>query len=403
MSLSFRQRILLILVGLGTLPTAAALLGWVLTVRSSNPVAAGRTAIEQVGETGRTFLQTVDTMRLRPAERRALAAHVAQLNEAMSRAQQAAVYTRFYTGALALLLLLFGLLVIYASVRLGGHLTRQLSRPIEELIGWTEHIRRHQPLPADRPRRGAPEFASLRTALREMATNLETGRARELEAERLRAFGEVARRVAHEMKNPLTPIRFAVAQLQRTPLADGAEALEVIRAEADRLEQLAREFTELGRLPEGPPALVDLAELLEELCRTSLPPGIDARIETAPGTPQITGHYDALRRAFGNILRNAGEATGGEGRLEIRLAPEGDGASVAVADHGPGIDPAVADRLFEPYVTGKAEGTGLGLTLVRQTIQAHGGSIAARATPGGGATFVIHLPASPAPAETGPA
>lgn len=396
MSLSFRHRILLILIGLGTLPTAAALLGWVLTVRSSNPVAAGRTAIEQVGETGREFLQTVDTLRMRPAERRALARHVAQLNEAMSRAQQAEVYTTYYTGALALLLLLFGLLVIYASVRLGGHLTRQLSRPIEELIGWTEHIRRHQPLPADRPRRGAPEFASLRTALREMAANLETGRARELEAERLRAFQEVARRVAHEMKNPLTPIRFAVAQLQRSPPTDGTEALEVIRAEADRLEQLAREFTELGRLPQGPAAAVDLGELLDELRRTSLPPEVEATISVAPGTPQITGHYDALRRAFGNILRNAAEAMDGRGRLEIDIGPEQDGATVRVADHGPGIDPALAGQLFEPYVTGKARGTGLGLTLVRQTVQAHGGHITAGPTPGGGATFVIHLPAGAA-------
>ena len=98
-----------------------------------------------------------------------------------------------------------------------------------------------------------------------MADALEQGRAREIEAERLRAFRETARRVAHEMRNPLTPIRLAVAQLPASRRAPQQEAIEVLVAESGRLEQLAREFTEFGRLPEGPAAPVDLAELLTEL------------------------------------------------------------------------------------------------------------------------------------------
>ena len=116
-------------------------------------------------------------------------------------------------------MLLAGAAFLYTSVRVGGHLSRQLSRPIEELIGWTGHIQRMEPLPPDRPRRGAPEFEALRQALREMASAIEQGRAREIEAERLRAFRETARRVAHEMRNPLTPIRLAVAQLARSSAA----------------------------------------------------------------------------------------------------------------------------------------------------------------------------------------
>ena len=106
----------------------------------------------------------------------------------------------------------------------------------------------------------------------------------EIEAERLRAFRETARRVAHEMKNPLTPIRLAVAHLARSADArNPGEAIEVLTAEAGRLEQLAREFTEFGRLPEGPAAAVDLAELLEELARTSMPPTMTARLDARPG------------------------------------------------------------------------------------------------------------------------
>src|SRR5205085_939408 len=109
----------------------------------------------------------------------------------------------------------------------------------------TGNIRRHEELPADQARRGAPEFAALRIAFREMADSLEEARRRELEAERLRAFRELARRVAHEMKNPLTPIRFAVSHLRGTATAGQEESLEVLSTESERLELLAREFTEL--------------------------------------------------------------------------------------------------------------------------------------------------------------
>jgi len=391
MRFSFHQRILLILICLGALPTAVAILGWGLTLRASGPAVGPRQALEEVGASGRTLLETVDTTRLSPPERAALTEHATRLNAALGRFQRAEAYGRYYYAGLALAVLLLGAAFLYASVRLGGHLSRQLSRPIEELIGWTGHIRRMEPLPPDRQRRGAPEFAALRTALREMAEALERGRAREIEAERLRAFRETARRVAHEMRNPLTPIRLAVAQLARTAGADQRDAIEVLTAESGRLEQLAREFTEFGRLPEGPAAPVDLVELLEELARTSLPPGMTPRLALDPATPALLGHYDPLRRAFSNILRNAVEACDGTGSIEITAAPEDGGARITVRDHGPGIPPDLEGRIFDPYLTGKAGGTGLGLALAKQTVELHRGSIAVEATPGGGATFVVRL------------
>jgi signal transduction histidine kinase len=248
-----------------------------------------------------------------------------------------------------------------------------------------------EPLPPDSPRHGAPEFAALRTALREMATAMEHGRAQEIEAERLRAFRETARRVAHEMRNPLTPIRLAVSQLARSSTPVTQEAIEVLTAESGRLEQLAREFTEFGRLPEGPAAPVDLVELLEELVRTSIPPTMTARLALDPSTPVLHGHYDPLRRAFSNILRNAVEACGADGELEISARPESGGARVAIRDHGPGIPPELAERIFDPYWTGKEGGTGLGLALARQTVELHQGTIGVERTPGGGATFVVRL------------
>jgi signal transduction histidine kinase len=391
MRLSFHQRILLILICLGAIPTAAAIVGWGLTIRAATPAAGPREALEEVGATGRALLRALDTTDMSRMERDALAAHAATLNSAIGRFQRVETYNRYYYAGLGIAVFLLGAAALYASVRLGGHLSRQLSRPIEDLIGWTGHIRRMEPLPPDRPRRGAPEFAALRTALREMATALERGRAEAIEAERLRAFRETARRVAHEMKNPLTPIRLAVAQLARSPSPSNRDAIEVLTAESERLEHLAREFTEFGRLPEGPAAPVDLCELLEELVRTSVPPTMTPTLTLDPATPVLQGHYDPLRRAFANIIRNAVEACGGEGELEILAAAVPGGARVTIRDHGPGIAPELQDRIFDPYFTGKQGGTGLGLALAKQTIELHEGTVAVEPTVGGGATFVVRL------------
>jgi two-component system nitrogen regulation sensor histidine kinase NtrY len=392
MRLSFHQRILLILICLGAVPTALAMLGWGLTIRSTARAPGARDAIEGVATSGRLLLHTIDSTRLEPAERQALADHATQLNTAIGQFQRADTFSRYYYAGLGLVILLLGAAFLYASVRFGGHLSRQLSRPIEELIGWTGNIRRMEPLPPDRPRRGAPEFAALRTALREMAVELERARSQEIEAERLRAFRETARRVAHEMRNPLTPIRLAIAQLARSAGAEHRDTVDVLVAESDRLEQLAREFTEFGRLPEGPAAPVDFTELLAELARTSLPGGMKARLDLDPATPILLGHYDPLRRAFSNILRNAAEACAGEGELDITAAPDaGGGVRIEIRDHGPGVPAGIAGHVFDPYFTAKAGGTGLGLALVKQTIEMHGGTISLTETPGGGATFLVRM------------
>ena len=135
MRFSFHQRILLTLIGLGALPTAAAILGWGLTIRSATPAAGPRQVLEEVGATGRVLLRTLDSTDLGPRERAALAAHAATLNTAIGQFQRAETYGRYYYAGLGLAVFLLGAAALYASVRLGGHLSRQLSRPIEELNG----------------------------------------------------------------------------------------------------------------------------------------------------------------------------------------------------------------------------------------------------------------------------
>src|SRR2546422_2554286 len=214
-----------------------------------------------------------------------------------------------------------------------GPLSLHLPRPTDGRVGWPRLIRRHMPLPAGPPTRGAPEFEALRQALRELATALDAARERELEAERLRTFREVARRVAHEIKNPLTAMRIAVDQLERTVgQSDSrtATAVEVLEAETQRLNQLAKEFAEFGRLPEGPKSEVDLVDLLVDLGKSAVPSEVDVSVR-ANGEPcRLLGHYDPLRRAFANLLRNAAEAMGGRGSIEVAVSRDGNGVAVTI-------------------------------------------------------------------------
>ena len=393
--MSFRHRILLALILLGAAPSAVLVAGWAATLLRFNPARSSQAALEPVGRTGKELLRALDTTRLGPIEHRALHEHVRELNKALSLSRSGLAYSRYRAVALALLMAVLGVLLLYAAVLITRSLSSQLSRPIDELIGWMARIRRHEPLPAEEHRRGAPEFAALRAELRETAASLQQARLAELESARLRAFREVARRVAHEMKNPLTPVRFAIGHLERAATPEQREALDVLRVETGRLEQLARDFANLGRLPEGPAAEVDLGELLDELLRTSLPDTMRHTLTVAPEAPRVIGHYDPLRRALSNLLRNAVEACGGTGSLEVTVSPDGAGVRLEIVDHGPGVPADQRSSIFEPYVTGKPEGTGLGLAIVKQAVDFHHGTIEVTETIGGGATFVIRLPASP--------
>jgi len=395
MALPFRRRIFVVLVVMTVVPTVLAVAGWVLSVRRLLPAAGARASTERVASTARMLLDGVDTLHLTLRERALLRHHLNEVSASVSLARRAETFLRYYTAGFAVVIVLLGAGVLYASVNVAGHLSRQLSRPIDELVGWTQLIRRHEPLPTGLATRGAPEFEALRQALRELAAALDAARERELEAERLRAFREVARRVAHEIKNPLTSMRIAVDQMRRTvgPLDSRTEtAVQVLEAETDRLERLAKEFSEFGRLPEGPQSEIDLHELLEELGRTGVPEGIRVTVYANGGPRSLLGHYEPLRRAFANLYRNAAEAMRGRGAIDVTVTGDGAGLAITIADHGPGIPAELRQRVFEPYFTTKDDGTGLGLALVRVTLEAHRGTISVSETPGGGATFAIVFP-----------
>jgi signal transduction histidine kinase len=398
----FRARLFLILLGFALIPTVVLAAAWELTVVRALPLLGTTPAMERIAGTGARAADAVRSAPLSAEQRALLDEHEHALAEGLLRAKQMEfLMTRRAPVAAGLVALAAALLMGLVASRVAGHLSRNLSRPLSELVGWTATIARGEPLPDGPPRKGAPEFVMLRNRMREMATELRLGRVRALEAERATALRESARQVAHELKNPLTPIRFAIARLRREAPPALAETVEVLESESKRLEEMARSFAQFGRLPEGPRAPVDLGELARAATRSAVPGDSPVTVTVDDDVPMVPGHVDALGRALTNVLLNAVDAgpAGAPVRVSVRrTALEGrEMVEVAVRDEGCGIPASRISRIWEPYVTHKAGGTGLGLAIVRQTLVAHDGAVAAESTPGQGTTIRLFLPvASPA-------
>jgi signal transduction histidine kinase len=357
-------------------------------VGSTSSPTGFRATLDDIAADTRALAAAVDTTTLHPEARTALTALTETISERTRLARRAEAITRTAAAWVGLLVLLGAGGVVAASLVLARRWAREVSAPIEELVEWTRRIESGTALPAEVEARGPQEFDDLRRALRDTATALAEARARELEQERLRAFRETARKVAHEMRGPLNAAQLAVRRLEG---AVDAEATQVLHEELDRLVQMAHEFSAFGRLPEGPAVPIDLEELLRGVVDATVPQDVPVAWSVGPGL-LTEGHYEPLRRAVQNVVRNALEAGSASG-IEVRTETR-DPACVVVSivDHGPGIPDEVRARLLEPYVTTKPGGTGLGLAIVHQTVHQHGGKLAVLDTPGGGATITLTLP-----------
>ena len=386
-ALDFRSRLSLILFGFAVVPTVVLTLLWAGAMSKAIPFFSASPAWDRVAATGEKAIAAARQAPLTPDQEAAVRAHQLELQASLEQALRFRYLGRRAVPVVVLVsLIVVGILVLLAS-RVAGHLSRQLGRPLAELVEWTARIGRSEQLPEGPPRKGAPEFEVLRTRMREMSRELDQGRKRALETERAEAFRETARQVAHELKNPLTPIRFAVERLRREAPPELAESVEVLAIESRRLEEMAKSFAQFGRLPEGPRALVDVAELARYTARATVPADVKLTVEVEDGLPMIEGHHDALARALSNVLINAVEACQRGGGITVRVSrngANGGGVMVAVRDTGCGMPPERLARIWEPYVTFKQGGTGLGLAIARQTIDAHGGQVQAESAPGVG-------------------
>jgi len=256
----------------------------------------------------------------------------------------------------------------------------------------------------------------------QMVEELQLSRERVDYLQRLAGWQDVARRLAHEIKNPLTPIQLAVQEITRKYTGDDERfkraldtAREVVEEEVATLRRLVMAFSEFAQLPEVKPVAADLAEFVRDMATSR-----QFLEEAAGDTGAVKVLFEAgdvpipvmidrimLKRAFENLLRNAVQAIGARGgtvwvRAERRRvlvpgpagrpAEEVDQAWLVVEDDGPGIPEAHRARVFTPYFTTKREGTGLGLAIVRKVAIDHAGDVGLEERPGGGARFVIALP-----------
>ncbi|SNS12040.1 two-component system, NtrC family, nitrogen regulation sensor histidine kinase NtrY [Humidesulfovibrio mexicanus] len=221
--------------------------------------------------------------------------------------------------------------------------------------------------------------------------------------QRLAAWQEVAQRIAHEIKNPLTPIKLSAQRLMRKFSAvandksfDDCAAL-IVR-EAERLQQMVAEFSGYAKLPEVQLVPGDLPPLLAEVVGTfaTAHRGIRWELDAAPGLPPLPFDAEGLRKVFINLLTNAAEALEGrqDGRVLVRAAhdPARGLARISVEDNGPGFTQEERARMFEPYFSRKKTGTGLGLTIVRSIVTDHKGQVRVEAARPSGSIFMVELP-----------
>jgi PAS domain S-box-containing protein len=227
-----------------------------------------------------------------------------------------------------------------------------------------------------------------------------------MRSNQLAAWAEMARAIAHEIKNPLTPIQLSTEHLQRMlrdrgvfPAPDIEACLDTVLKQVRSLREIAAEFGAYAKLPALSREIVAPEIFLRDVVaayRSALPLGV-VLDERYAGAPQVAADRRVLSRAVVNLVENALQAmpSGGTLTLACGTAPDG-GAEISVSDSGSGLDAQVRARIFEPYFSTKSSGTGLGLAIVRRAVEAHGGRIEFESVAGRGTTFRITLPPAPA-------
>jgi nitrogen fixation/metabolism regulation signal transduction histidine kinase len=308
---------------------------------------------------------------------------------------------RSYVRAFALLLVAWAA----AAAAIGIFLARRTTRRVTELVRATRRLAAGDHAVQVDPGRSSDEVAGLARAFNSMVREVKESRDRIVYLEKISGWQEVARRLAHEIKNPLTPIKLSFQQLEarwkKTKGGDPAfgallkEAGEIVREEIGTLQRLVQEFSGFAKLPEVRPEPADLGKFLDEFLRTSpqIVEGADVAVVKASGACAVALDRALMRRVLTNLMQNAIEASRpARARIHVGVAKTRDRAVLTVADEGPGIERALRDRIFDPYFTTKGTGTGLGLAVVKKIVLQHGGEIQVGERPGGGASFLVVLP-----------
>ena len=297
-----------------------------------------------------------------------------------------------------------GVLGLVLALALGFFVSRRITSDLDALVGAAQAVSRGD-LDHKVTVRARDEVGELASAFNAMTRELRESKERLVQAERLAAWQEIARSIAHEIKNPLTPIQMSVETMRKTftakhPSFDEIfeESTRTVLEEVQRLKKIVGEFSQFARLPKPERQACDLGEIVAGAL--ALYRGAVKVVEELGGDlPSIDADRDQLTQVVLNLLENARDAIASRGseqsvgRITIRTRARDAVVELEVEDNGPGFDPALRDKLFTPYFTTKEAGTGLGLAIVHRIVTDHGGKITAASAPGKGARFLVELPA----------
>jgi len=312
---------------------------------------------------------------------------------------------------------IFGaVLVMLLGEAMGYWMAERIADPINRLSRATRRIARGD-LDARVAATSADELGRLVQDFNGMATDLKRQRSELERTQRLEAWADMARQVAHDIKNPLTPIQLSAEHARRVNIDRGRplspvldECVHSILTQVRLLRQISAEFSSFASSPTPRPEATSVAALIEEVVepyRTGLAHRIAIEVRASADLPVITIDRTLFARALTNVMENALHAMPGAGTLTLAARSDsslrpghGAGASggpvaaviVEVSDTGAGMDHEALNRIFEPYFSTKATGTGLGLTIAKRNVELNGGTIDVRSQRGVGTTVTIALP-----------
>ncbi|HET8538723.1 MAG TPA: HAMP domain-containing sensor histidine kinase [Anaeromyxobacter sp.] len=274
------------------------------------------------------------------------------------------------------------------------YLSRSVAHPLARLSEGASAIARGD-LEARIDIRTPDEFGAMAAEFNAMTVALRQHQQKLVESEKLAGIGRLAAGIAHELNNPLQVMLGYLTLDRNVPDARLAQHLAAVESEARRCKQIVDGLLELAR-PPATAAAIDLRVLCEDVTEGLLRSTSSTARVTVEGAASAMGNSLKLRQILFNLVKNAIEAAGPDGAVQVAIRGSGDHAEVAVTDSGPGVPKEARARLFEPFFTTKASGTGLGLAISRAIALAHGGDIRIENGDVGGAVFTLRLPRAPA-------
>jgi two-component system, NtrC family, nitrogen regulation sensor histidine kinase NtrY len=300
---------------------------------------------------------------------------------------------------------------ILLAILLSSWAAARVTRPVEQLAHAAQEVAAGN-WNARVDVLGDDELGQLADSFNRMTTELLGQKERLMQAERVAAWRELARRLAHDLKNPLFPLQLTVENLVRARQQNPEQFEEVFRessrtllAEIANLKGIVGRFSEFSKMPQPKLRTVQVNEVIRgvvQLFQAQLEAGrakINCELQLDPHLDPVAADAELLHRAISNLVLNAMDAMPQGGTLSLRTRNEGGNVVIEVADTGAGLTAEECERIFTPYYTSKPHGTGLGLAIVQSVVSDHGGRIHVRSQPDRGTTFVIELPrgSNPAP------